>query len=978
VTQRDIRTTVSQEANPVEPRGQPTVQGYEILGELGRGSMGVVYKARQVRLDRLVALKMILAGGHAGEAELARFRREAEAVAQLQHPGIVQIYEVGEQDGLPYIALEFVAGGSLAAKLAGTPLPPEQAAALLELLARAVHAAHERGIIHRDLKPGNVLLAGEPGRVSAGWFAPDQSPPGADATGLAHLIPKIADFGLARRVEVGHALTATGAVLGTPSYMAPEQAAGEGKRVGPAADVYALGAVLYECLTGRPPFQGPTPLDTLLLVVSTEPVPPRRLQPKVPRDLETICLKGLHKEPAKRYASAAALADDLARFQRGEAIQARPVGRLERGWRWCRRNPALAAALAAVLLALVLGTAVSTWQAAAARQAERRAEASFRQARQAVDDFAARAVEQLRDVPGAHAARQEMLRTALNYYRTFLDDRKGDPRLRQEIASTLFQLANVTSEIGSKAEARTLYQESLAIREQLAAADPTNSDLQNGLAALCNNLANLEADLGSPAEARRLHQRALALREELARSHPDSKTFQANLAVSCSNLASYVPPPEVLPLFQRAIAIREELLRLYPDDEDLQSELAETYNNVGEYHRLDGRPAEALPAYQKGVDLLVRLTRARPAHLTFQRTLGYLYNNMAAAHHRGGARAEALRNFQNSREIRARLVRENPMVATYHRDLARTLNNISILHREQGQLDAARGPAQEACDLLEACLRDHPADVEIQAELVRDARNRARLFVDLGQYPEALRGYRRACEVAENLVVQQPTNAAFQAELAGSWNNLAATYLVAGEPAEALEPCHKARALREKLVHDHPDNAGYRKTLAGTLENQGQALLRLGRGEEAAAAYQTAVAQLRIVGPKSMDLAEALFGLGRALLQQKMYAEAEPAARECLVICAEKLRDGWSHFAAQSVLGGSLLGQKKYAEAKPLLLQSYEGLKQREAKIPANHKQVLTDTLERLVELYEAWGKPEQAEAWRKQLPSHKEDRPRP
>jgi tRNA A-37 threonylcarbamoyl transferase component Bud32 len=327
----------------------PVVPGYEILGELGRGGMGVVYKARQTKLGRLVALKMILAGAHAGEDERRRFLTEAEAVARLQHPNIVQIHEIGEADGHPFFSLEFCPGGSLADQLDGTPLPPGKAAALVETLAGAVQAAHEAGVVHRDLKPANVLLL-------------------ADGT------PKVTDFGLAKKLDDAAGQTASGAIMGTPSYMAPEQAEGKGKQIGPAADVYALGAVLYELLTGRPPFKAATAFDTVLQVVSEEPVPPGRLQQKLPRDLETICLKCLHKEPRKRYPSAAELADDLGRFAKWEPIRARPVGRVERSWRWSRRNPAVAGLLAAVALTQLLGTGVASFFAV-------RANANAQQAR---------------------------------------------------------------------------------------------------------------------------------------------------------------------------------------------------------------------------------------------------------------------------------------------------------------------------------------------------------------------------------------------------------------------------------------------------------------------------------------------------------------------------------------------------------------------------------------------------------------------
>jgi len=275
----------------------PAVPGYEILAELGRGGMGVVYKARQIGLNRLVALKMILAG-HTGEKELAGFRAEVEALAHLQHPNIVQIFEVGQHDGRPFFSMEFMDGGSLADRVRGRPQMPAEAAAWVEVLARAMQAAHGRGIVHRDLKPANVLFA-------------------ADGT------LKITDFGLAKRLnQAGR--TGSADVTGTPSYMPPEEAAGQTHDVGPAADVYSLGAILYDLLTGRPPFKAATAADTLHQVLTQDPVPPRRLQPQVPRELETICLKCLQKRPADRYATAADLADDLARFLANSAGHSQP------------------------------------------------------------------------------------------------------------------------------------------------------------------------------------------------------------------------------------------------------------------------------------------------------------------------------------------------------------------------------------------------------------------------------------------------------------------------------------------------------------------------------------------------------------------------------------------------------------------------------------------------------------------------------
>ncbi len=356
----------------------PSVPGYAIQRELGRGGMGVVYLARQEGLERLVAIKMLPQGAEA-ERTMQRFQTEAEVIARLQHPNLIQIYEVGTVEGRPFFSMEYVPDGTLEEQLRRQPLAPREAARLIQILATAMHEAHRCGVVHRDLKPGNILLRREGDGTedttleSGVWLATAAEAPGS-------FCPKITDFGLAKRLGEAEGLTLTHSVLGTPCYMAPEQARGDSKNVAGTTDIYSLGAILYELLTGRPPFKAATVWLTLQLVSSAEPTPPRSLQPSVPGDLEVICLKCLEKSPAKRYPRVIDLAHDLRRFLEGEPILARPTPLLERGVKWARRRPGPAAAIAVgvfALAALLCGDRVSqceTTERASGRAGQRHGE----------------------------------------------------------------------------------------------------------------------------------------------------------------------------------------------------------------------------------------------------------------------------------------------------------------------------------------------------------------------------------------------------------------------------------------------------------------------------------------------------------------------------------------------------------------------------------------------------------------------------
>jgi tetratricopeptide (TPR) repeat protein/predicted Ser/Thr protein kinase len=480
----------------------PRVFGnFELLEEIARGGMGIVYKARQTTPDRTVALKMILAGQLASDADVERFYAEAQAVATLDHANIVPVFEVGNCEGQHYFSMGYVEGESLSERLARGPLMAREAATIVRDVAGAVHYAHERGIVHRDLKPANILIE-QDGRV------------------------RVTDFGLARRQTDETRLTHTGQLLGTPNFMPPEQIAGRAEDIGPAADVYSLGATLYAILTGRPPFQAASMADTLRQVAEQEPVALRQLDVAIPRDLETIALKCLEKPPSRRYATAKNLADDLERFLTDRPIAARRSTQVERFVRWGRRNPlaaGLTAAVAALVVAAVSVLAVSNAQirreSVARAAALQQKDAALATARDAVNQMLTDvASEKFNNVPIAHPLRVSLLKGAQRFYEQLMQLNEADKSLVPEMAQVLYNMAGLQRELGQKEAAERSLQRGI---ELLSATDERDPILQERMAIMEMDLAyTMDPMIGSLRTARE-EDPAVEAQYQLALEHLD-------------------------------------------------------------------------------------------------------------------------------------------------------------------------------------------------------------------------------------------------------------------------------------------------------------------------------------------------------------------------------------------------------------------------------------------------------------------------
>jgi eukaryotic-like serine/threonine-protein kinase len=679
----------------------PVIAGYDVLALVGRGGMGRVYKARHQALGRIIAVKMLIDAGD--DTLTARFQAESQAVARLQHPNIAQVFETGQVQGQPFLVLEFLSGGSLAQKLAGQPQDAHEAARLIELLARGMEHSHQHGVIHRDLKPANILLA-------------------ADGT------PKITDFGLARRLQESSGLTRTGEVLGTPSYMAPEQASGGTSQAGPAADVYALGAILYEMLTGRPPFQGPDTMQTVMMVLTLEPVAPSRLLPQLPRDLETICLKCLEKSPRKRYASAVALADDLRRFLDGRPIVARPVRWWERVFKWAKRRPA-AALLVLVLFASVVALAAGFVQIRSAyaqleessdklgstnqqlKESVRETEsanaklkasihdtqASLMLSDLAVDRMLVRLSDQLAPVPQSEHIIQESLEDARNLYerRTLIKPR--DRAGISDAADALGKLGSIYSSLGRLDDAENAYRKALALHSDLNVQEPASTNHRRGCANTLLNLASLEQKRGKTIHAESLTRAALAEITPLLKEG-DPLTLQSASEIHNRlglTLQTQKKPADAQKELQAALELRKQWLAKEPDSGDAKVALASSLSNCATTMLTTDRAAEAVVALTEAEKLVAGHTS--PQQRLF---LGQFQANRAIAYELLKKEEDALKTHGAAIGTLTALVADYSSVPDYRFMLAKEHLNVARYVSEKGAKERRIDKTEEALRYL--------------------------------------------------------------------------------------------------------------------------------------------------------------------------------------------------------------------------------------------------------------------------------------
>jgi len=728
---------------------------YDLLAEIGCGGMGVVYRARQRTADRIVALKLIRRDRLVALPRdtqtglIQRFQQEGQTAAQLDHDHIVTVYEVGEVDGQPFFSMRLVDGLSVSDVLRDGPLANRRAATYIESVSSAVHEAHVHGILHRDLKPQNILIDEKSDRAL------------------------VADFGLAKLTEVAEEMTRAGEVMGTPQFMSPEQAQ-DASSVTARSDVYSLGATLYHMLTARPPFQAATGMETLRQVIDQEPVPPRQLNRSIDLDLETICLKCLEKDPSRRYASAALLADDLSHYLNHQPIKARRTGMLGRTWRLCRRNPRTAVAttlavafLIVALVATTVGYVETTAALESAEAAREQDKETARLARDAIDRFFTRVSEyELLDQPGMQPLRQDLLKDAIDYYRQFLDRRGSDPLIRDELAMTHFRVGRITELVESPEKALPSYERARVVQRQLVAEEPADlarlkalSDTENRIGRAFHQMQILEEALDAYAEA-------AAIRGRLAKAAPENSEYNRALANVQMNVGLVERDrgdfEQARRQMDQAQTIRRRLLKTRTTDYELRRDLAMGHFNLAIVAIYDEDNVAADKSFEEATGVFEDLAQSGANRLSNAYRLATCYRLWADLKSTEGNAFSAIDLYDKSREGMELLATANPDVAEYRFTLAGLYMNLGLLYADRQEWDAALAPLGKARSHLEALFLEHPDVPEYEFDLARTLGKTGEVHLGAGDRQAGLRELNAARTHLEKLVNDFPDDDNFQ------------------------------------------------------------------------------------------------------------------------------------------------------------------------------------------------------------------------
>jgi serine/threonine-protein kinase len=947
----DQNPTVVESRSASLPVGQPTAEPsaghgpapvpprYQPVRFHARGGLGEVHVAEDQELHRPVALKRMQAR-HAGDPEYRRrFLLEAEVTGRLEHPGVVPVYGLlHDAHGGPCYAMRFIEGETLQAALDRFHTPPApglkspgcDSSPFRQLLQRFVTVcntvayAHSRGILHRDLKPTNIMLGKFGETLVVDWglakqFTRTEREP---APGEATPAPAT---GAAGSTELGRA-------LGTPAYMSPEQAAGRWNQVGPASDVYGLGATLYTLLTNRPPFQETTLAQLLDRVTRGDFRPPRRVNPAVPAALDAICRKAMAREPVDRYATALDLAADLEHWLAQEPVSAWREPWTVRTRRWCGRHRSLVTGIAAAvcvgLLVLAGATALLTtaWErerqarqaaegnADEARRQQERADRGFRKARDAVDRYFVQVSDsRLLNEPGLQPLRKELLETALTFYEEFVQERRNDPAARADLAWAYFRLAVLTKAIGSRPQAVAYYEQALPILAELAGAHPDRPEYANDQAKCHSNLANLYLDLGRNAAAETAYQEACRIREGLTRDYPDVAEYAGDLARTYSNLGVLyhrtrrLAPAEAA--YQKALQIREAWVKKYPESAEWASDLAFSLYNLGELYSILGRTEEAAAAYRRALVLQEKLVREHGTVQRYQSKLAATHDCLGSLYQTLGQTANSEAAYRQALTLREKLAGANAQVTAYQDDLADSWNNLGDLYRATRRTTEAETHYRRSLALREDLARRHPTVPDYQYKLGKSHANLALWYAARYRSAQAEAAYLQAQTILSQLVQDHPGVPEYRALLAKITLNFGVHYRDAGQLTEAESAYEQAREQFARLAKEHPQVPDYQSFLGICLNNLGVLCANTGRPEKAFDLHQEALVlreDLARSHPRvlqyAVNLGATFIGLGNCRADRDERDAARACYAQAITMLTAVLKQGPRHVEARELL----------------------------------------------------------------------------